>query len=133
MTPVKAASYTGGYDVGDQNIRATVTPLAGDCHMLIARAKGAQQGYWGGFDGQGKVAIYRQDFGFHRLAEAEFGWKPGESVRMALAAVGESISLWIGDRKILEVKDASFRSGLVGCGTMRASRTLYGPFSVEER
>jgi len=52
---------------------------------------------------------------------------------MPLAAVGESISVWIGDRKILEVKDASFRSGLVGCGTMRASRTLYGPFSVEER
>jgi len=25
-----------------------------------------------------------------------------------------------------------FKSGLVGCGSLRASRALYGPFSVEE-
>ncbi|GAB6277561.1 MAG: ADP-ribosylglycohydrolase family protein [Rectinema sp.] len=132
MTPVKAASYTGGYDVGDQKVSADLTPLAGDCHMLIARARGAWQGYWGGFDGQGKVAIYRQDLEFHKLAEAEFDWKPGESVRMLLAAMEERLSLWIDEEKVLETKDAVFKSGLVGCGSLRASRALYGPFSVKE-
>ncbi|HBK58272.1 MAG TPA: hypothetical protein DDZ37_02740 [Spirochaetaceae bacterium] len=132
MTPVKAATYTGGYGVADQKISANLTPLAGDCHMLIVRAKGAQQGYWGGFDGQGKVAIYRQDFGFRKLAEAEFDWKSGESVRMSLAAMEDRLSLWIDGENVLETKDAAFKSGLVGCGSLRASRALYGPFSVEE-
>ncbi len=132
MTPSKAASYTGGYGVADQKISAEVTPLAGDSHMLIVRAKGAQQGYWGGFDGHGKVAIYRQDFGFLKLAEAAYDWKPDKSVRISLAAAGEILSLWIDGKKVLEAKDSSFKSGLVGCGSLRASRALYGLFSVEE-
>jgi ABC-type cobalt transport system substrate-binding protein len=132
MTPAKAASYTGGYGVADQTISAEVRPLAGDSHMLIVRARGAQQGYWGGLDGQGKVAIYRQDFGFQKLAEAEFNWKSGECVRMTLSAMGDHLSLLIDGEKVLEAEDVAFKSGLVGCGSLRASRVLYGPFSVEE-
>jgi len=132
MTPAKAASYTGGYRVGDQKISTTITPQAGDCHMLVVRAKGAQQAYWGGLDGKGKIALYRQNFGFEKMAEADFDWAYDMDIVIALEAIGKDISLWIDGQKMLEAHDEALKSGMVGCGTLRASRTLFGPFIVEE-
>lgn len=132
MTPTKATSYTGGYKVANQKVRATITPLAGDSHMLLVRAKGAQQAYWGGLDGHGKLAIYRQNFGFEKIAEANFKWSYGEDIDMALMVTGKDISLWMDGQKMLEADDELLKSGMVGCGTLRASRTLFGPFSVKE-
>lgn len=132
MTPTMAAAYTGGYRVSNQKVEAIVTPLAGNSHMLLIRAKGAQQAYWGGIDDKGKLAIYRQNFGFEKLAETDFAWNYDTDVHMALLAMGDRISVWIDDEKLLEVHDNELRSGMVGCGSLRASRTLWGPFAVEE-
>ena len=132
MTPVQAASYTGGYRVGDQRITAQVRPIAGDCHMLLVRTQGATRGYWAGFDGPGHVAIYKNDAGFKRLANAEYSWQAGRDYVMAFEAIGSSICLSIDGEKVLEIDNDRFDSGMLGCGTLRASRALYGPFTVEE-
>ena len=132
MTPVQAASYTGGYRVGDQRITAQVRPLAGDCHMLLVRTQGATRGYWAGLDGQDHVAIYKNDAGFTMLANAEYSWQAGRDYVMALEAIGSSICLSIDGERVLEIDDDRFDSGMLGCGTLSASRALYGPFTVEE-
>jgi len=131
MTPVRAASYTGGYKVGDQRISAKVRPLAGRSHLLIVRAGGAMRGYLGGFD-QGGVSIFRNDFGTSLLARADFPWLPDSEYELCLEAIGSRITLYVDGLRVLEAGDDAFATGMVGCGSLGAARTLYGPFEVEE-
>lgn len=100
--------------------------------MLLVRAKGAQQAYWGGIDDKGKLAVYRQNFGFEKLAETDFAWDHDTDIQMTLSAIGDRISVRIDDEKLLEVRDNELRSGMVGCGSLMGSRTLWGPFAIEE-
>ena len=132
MTHEACASYTGGHAVRDQRVSATVRPLAGDSHLLAARAGGAMRGYFAGFDGPGKVAILKNDFGFSRLAAADFAWEPGYEYRMSVVATGDRITLSVDGERVLEASDGTHASGMVGCGSTGAARTLYGGFEVEE-
>lgn len=132
MTPVQAASYTGGYRVGDQRITAMVRPLAGDSHCLIVRAQGAMKGYWAGFDGPGKVALYRHDQGFTLLAQASFPWTAGTDYALSLQASGSQLEFSVDGQVLLRAEDASFSYGMAGCGALCAARALYGSFKVEE-
>lgn len=131
MTPSRAFSYTGGYRVGDQRIRATLRPLAGDSHLLVVRAGGAMRGYLGGFD-RGGVSIYRNDFGVFPLARADFAWALDAEHELVLEAIGNRITLLVDGAPALETRDDAFGSGMVGCGSLSAARTLYGPFEIEE-
>jgi len=131
MTPTRAASYTGGYKVGDQRISAKVRPLAGSSHLLIVRAGGAARGYLGGFD-RGGVSIFRNDFGVTPLARADFPWLPDSEHELRLEAIGSRITLYVDGLRALEADDDAFATGMVGCGSLGAARTLYGPFEIEE-
>lgn len=93
MTHEACASYTGGHAVTDQRVSALVRPLAGESHLLVARAAGAMRGYAAGFDGAGRVSILREDFGTTRLASREFPWTLGRDYRLGLEAIGERIWL----------------------------------------
>ncbi len=132
MTHEKCASYTGGYAVRDQRVSALVTPLAGTSHLLVARAAGAMRGYWAGFDGAGRAAIYRNDFGLARLAQAAFPWEAGREYRLSLEAIGDRLTLLVDGGKLLEARDGTHAAGMVGCAAAEAARALYGEFEVEE-
>ena len=131
MTPVRAASYTGGYKVGDQRISAKVRPLAGRSHALIVRAGGAMRGYFGGFD-QGGLSIFKNDFGSTLLAHTDYAWLLDAEYELSLEAIGGRITLCIDGLRVLEASDDAFATGMVGCGSLGAARALYGPFKVEE-
>ena len=132
MTPVKAFSYTGGYAARDQRVSARVTPLAGGSHLLVARSGGAMRGYFGGFDGKGRVAIYRNDFGVVSIANAAFAWEAGRDYQLTFEAIGDRLRLLVDGVAVIEAEDAALSSGIVGCGALGASRTLFGPFEIEE-
>lgn len=132
MTHEKAVSYTGGHAVGDQRVTAKVRPLAGTSHLVAVRCGGAMRGYFAGFDGEGKVAIIRNDFGVERLASADFAWERGRDHLLSLEAIGDRLALSVDGAKVLEVRDGAHRAGMIGCGSMEAARALYGPFEVEE-
>lgn len=132
MTFESCAAYTGGHAVADQRVSANVRPLAGESHLLMVRAAGAMRGYSAGFDGVGQVSILRHDFGVQRLASADFAWEKGRDYRLAVEAIGDRITLSIDDRVVLETRDASHPTGMVGCAAEGAARALYGPFEVEE-
>ena len=131
MTPSPAASYSGGYRVGDQRVRCRVRPLAGLSHLLIARAKGAMRSYLGGFDGEG-LALFKKDFGLVRLARVPFAWEKNRDYGLCLEARGDRLLLSIDGKLLLEARDSSLASGMVGCGSLGAARALYGPFEIEE-
>ena len=132
LTPEDCASYTGGYAVRDQRVSAVVTPLAGDSHLLVVRARGAMRGYAAGFDGAGAVSLFCRDFGVTRLATARFAWKAGQDYRLTLEAVGQHLRLSVDGAVVLEADDARHPSGMVGCGATGPARALYGPFEVDE-
>ena len=132
MSEGEASSYTGGYAVADQRVAALLRPLAGESHLLLARAGGAMRGYLAGFDGTGRVSIIRRDFGVTRLASRDFPWTPDRDYRLELSAIGDRLALSIDGHLVLDASDGSQPSGMVGCGALSASRALYGPFEVEE-
>jgi ADP-ribosylglycohydrolase len=132
MTNMAAASWTGGHSVGDQRITARVTPLAGGSHLLSLRCAGAMRGYFAGFDGQGKVAIWRKDFGLVRLAQADFAWERGRDYELAFEAIDDKLGFSVDGTPLIKVGDSRHRRGMVGCGSLEAARTFYGPFMIEE-
>ena len=132
MNYERCASYTGGHAVADQRVSARVKPLAGTSHLVAARCRGAATGYFAGFDGEGRVAILKHDLDFAVLASAPFAWKQGMDYLLCLEAVGDSLSLSVDGKKIVEARDSAYRTGMAGCGSAAAARALYGPFEIEE-
>jgi ADP-ribosylglycohydrolase len=132
MTNVAAAAYTGGHAVGDQRVSASVTPLAGTSHLLVARAAGAMRSYLAGFDGAGRISILKKDFGLTRLASSEFAWEQRRDYRLCFEASGDRLILSVDGKSVLEARDSSHRTGMVGCASVEAARALFGPFLVEE-
>lgn len=132
MTDVPALAYTGGYAVRDQRVRATVTPLAGSSHLLGVHAKGAMRSYLAGFDGSGKLAIILRDFGLERLAVADFPWEHDRDYELRFSAIGDKLVLEVDGKTVLSCRDSRHGSGMVACGALSPSRSLYGPFEVEE-
>ncbi len=125
-------AYAGNYYSKDYKVSVPVTPLNGDCHLILARAQGAMRGYAAGLCENGTVRIYKNDFGFSVLAEAPFEWKPERSYLLELEVKGSTISLTVDSRKLLTVEDDSFSYGMYGCGSITIGRTLFGDFKVEE-
>jgi hypothetical protein len=132
MTYESCASYTGGHAVKDQHVSARVRPLAGESHLLVARAAGAMRGYAAGFDGAGRVSILCHDFGVTRLASTAFAWETGRDYTLGLEAIGDRIVLAVDGRAVLEARDSTHAAGMVGCAAESAARALYGMFEVEE-
>ena len=127
-----AFAYAGNYFSKDVRVTVPVTPINGESHLLQIRAQGAMRGYIAGFSEEGKAAIYKNDFGFKKLIETDFTWKHGTAYKITLEAVGDCITLSIDDKKILDIKDDSFRYGMFGCGSIGMGRTLFGDFEIME-
>lgn len=127
-----AFAYAGNYFSKDVRVTVPVTPINGESHLLQIRAQGAMRGYIAGFSEEGKAAIYKNDFGFKKLIETDFTWKHGTAYKLTLEAVGDWITLSIDDKKILDIKDDSFRYGMFGCGSIGMGRTLFGDFEIME-
>lgn len=132
MTHEAAASYSGGHAVGDQRVEASVTPLAGDSHLLALRAGGAKRGYFAGLDGARRVSILKNDFGFSTLASASLSWEAGREYRLSFEARGDRLCLSVDGREVVTARDSTHGAGMMGCGSTGPARSLYGDFLVEE-
>lgn len=127
----EAMAYAGNYYAKDYTVETSVEPVNGENHLVLIRAQGAMRGYALGFSEAGKAAIYKNDFGFVKLAETEFDWEAGKTYRMKATALGSWITLAIEDQVVLEVQDDSFTYGMYGCGSLKMGRTFFGKFSVK--
>lgn len=126
----EAFAYAGNYYAKNYRIHTTIEPLNGEEHLLLVRAQGAMRGYALGLSKRGKVAVYKNDFAFIRLAETDFDWEIGEVYEMDAEVFGERITLFINGKKLLEVRDKKFAYGMYGCGSLAMGRTLFGDFEI---
>lgn len=127
----EAFAYSGNYYTRDILVQTTIEPVNGESHLLLLRGQGAMRGYALGFAEPGKAAVYKNDFGFVKLAEADFPWRMGQSYTVQAQAKGSNIILCIEGKEVLRVQDDSFAYGMFGCGALQMGRTLFGDFAVE--
>lgn len=119
VTDGDCSAYSGNYYAKKTVVEATIRPIAGDSHCMIARAQGIMRHYLAGFDGAGTVSLIRQNFGHERLASAAFDWRHGEEYRFKLTADGERMTLMINGANVLECKDDAFAGGMFGFGCLK--------------
>ncbi|RIX51229.1 ADP-ribosylglycohydrolase family protein [Paenibacillus nanensis] len=119
VTDGDCSTYSGNYYAKKTVVEATIKPIAGDSHCMIARAQGIMRHYLAGFDGAGTVSLIRQNFGQERLASAAFDWKHGEEYRFKLTADGDMMTLMINGANVLECKDDAFAGGMFGFGCLK--------------
>lgn len=127
-----AFAYAGNYYTKDYKITVPITPINGNNHLLQIRSQGAMRGYAGGFDENNTVAIYKNDFGFQKVSQAKFQWTPNSTYKVTLEAIGNIITMYVDDEKVLDFQDDSFMYGMYGCGSISMGRTLFGNFEIEE-
>ena len=127
-----AMAYCGNYYARNYRISATVTPLHGKSHLLFVRAQGAKRSYYAGFNGEGKIVIGKNDFGFSTLAKGNFTWSFNHEYLFAIEVNGSKIQFLIDGNQVLQVEDSSFLYGMFGCGSIDGGRTAFSEFHFEE-
>ncbi len=127
-----AFAYGGNYYAKDYRFAAALTPLNGESHLLLARAKGTLWGYAGGLAPGGRLALYKNNKGYAPLAETDFAWQPGRRYELTLVACGSRLELWVDGEKHLTAQDGDFAYGMYGFGSLSMGRTRFEGFEVEE-
>jgi len=127
-----AEFYTGNYHSGDVRFSTTITPLAGEGHGLLFRAKGAMMGYAVALTVPGKIAFIKNDHGLRVLEEKSFPWRIGDTCPFTVEAIGPRLRVSVAGAAIFDIRDESFGNGMFGfCRTARG-RCLFGGIEVEE-
>ncbi|MGF7057864.1 ADP-ribosylglycohydrolase family protein [Brassicibacter mesophilus] len=126
-----AFAYGGNYFEKDYTITANIKPLQGHSHLLLARAKGAMMGYAAGFAKDGRVCLYKNDFGYDILKEAYYPWVEDKEYQLSFQVFEDRLSLFINDELILETKDDHYEYGMYGCGLISSGRTYFYDFLIK--
>ncbi len=125
-------SFTGNYYAQDQSITASVIPHSGEDHLMMVRSNGIMRGYLGGFDKDGTVSVYKNDFGYKKIASAVFKWQYDKEYKLTLTAKGNEITLLVDGQEVLKTTDDQFSYGMTGCGGIGIGRTSFGHFRITE-
>ena len=126
------SSYTGNYYTKDAILESEIQATTGVSHNLIFRAQGTQRHYLVGFDGEGKVSLTLNDFGYQRLATVPFEWNAGKNYRFKVEFKNSSIRFFIDDQLVIEHEDHRLSSGMVGVGCLDKGETDIFSFHVKE-
>lgn len=132
MTAEPSEAYTGNYFSKDYTVSVTVNPQHGYSHMVAVRAQGAMRGYHVGFDGEGQVSLYINDFGYKKLAECHYHWELNRDYDFKVTAQGDILTFCINDEVILQCTDNTFSYGMFGVSTIAAARTYFSNISFVE-
>lgn len=132
ITDGNCSSYTGNYYTKNAIVKSEIQPITGDSHLLIFRAQGIQRHYMAGFDGQGKVSLLLNDFGYQRLVTLPYDWKHGEKYQLKVECKENNISFSINDQLIIEHTDDHISSGMVGFGFLDEGEADIFSLEVQE-
>ena len=92
---------------------------------MAVRVQGLMRGYHIGFDGTGKVSVYKNDFGYKKLSQCDFNWTYNKRYHFKIETMDDQITFFIDNQKIIEFNDNQFGYGMYGFSTLTLSRTLY--------
>ena len=79
------------------------------------------------------LVIYKNNFGFEKLAEKKFNWEHGKEYVLSLQAQGNRIMLSVDGGESVEAMDADFGYGMFGCGCRSMGRVYFGEFTVHAK
>lgn len=126
-------AYTGLYGMGDCRVRAALTPLMGERHMVLLRVQGARRCYAAGFTADGEAAVLKKCRGSYQvLARADFRWERKREYTLEFAARGDRLSLSVDGELLIETRDAEapYRYGCVGVAVQENSRSAYSRLEI---
>ena len=127
-----AAAYTGNYYTRDIRVKAHITPLKGYSHNLMARAEGIERNYLAGFDGENKVSLIFNDFGYTRLVTVDFSWKLNKEYVFELHCDKDNIRFTVDGKILINHKDASLEKGMFGFASLEEGECKVAFFEIEE-
>lgn len=131
LTADNADLWTGHAYATNYITRAKIIPLAGESHLLSARAQGAERFYAAGFDG-GRLVILHEDFGSKILAEIPMSMTHGEEYLLEFAVHGHDLNLSLNGKLMLSATDETFAYGMAGLRMGSAGRMSASFFEIEE-
>jgi hypothetical protein len=132
MSAGHAEFYTGNYYSKDIRFSTAITPLAGEGHGILFRAKGAMMAYAVVLTSPGRIAFLKNDHGMEVIGEKPFVWHVGGTYGLEVEAIGPCMKVKAGGKVIFEIADGSFGNGMLGfCRTGRG-RCLFGRIDVQE-
>ncbi len=132
MSVGRAEFYLGNYYTRDVKFSTTITPLAGEGHGLLFRAKGAMMGYAVALTVPGKITFLKNDHGFRVVEDKSFPWRIGDTCQLAVEAIGPRLRVSVAGAEIFDIRDDSFGNGMFGFSRIGRGRCLYGGIDVEE-
>ena len=81
-------AYTGRYDWKDYTAVFEMTPLTGENNMVNVRVQGAIRSYAVALLADSKIALLKNENGYHVLTETAFDWKAGRDYEVSVCAQG---------------------------------------------
>ncbi len=132
MSVGRAEFYTGNYYSRDLRFRTTLTPLAGEGHGVLFRAKGAMMWYAAVLSAPGRIAFLKNDSTLSVIAEKAFDWRRGRPVAFEVEAVGARLVVKADGIIVFDLEDSAFANGMLGFCRSARGRCLFGGIEVEE-
>lgn len=121
--------WTGHPMARDQRVTAAIERVAGESHLVTARAAGTRRYYAAGLDGD-RAVILAEDFGTEVLAEAAV--TAGEAHKLVFEAVGDRLTLHIDGSEVLCSTDARHARGMAGLRLGGPGQIACSRFEIEE-
>ena len=129
--PGLCESYTGDVRWRDYALEITLIPITGQYHNVNVRVQGAMRSYAFGLAPEGRIALYKNEGGYHQVASAAFPWRHGESYTLTVKAKGTRLTAWASGpegKSSLEWADLGARpylNGQIGLSTWHGSHTEF--------
>lgn len=123
---------TGNYFAKDIRVEGSATLHRGGSALISVRVQGARRGYYGGFH-NGQLGIFKHEKGlFTALAGKAFACELERTYALVLEARGDSLSLTLDGKRVLEADDSAFGYGMVGYAVYEGGRVGFGSLRVKE-
>lgn len=134
ISPTGSESYTGHYFMQDYLFQAVVIPKFGLSHNINVRVKGAMMGYAAGFNGEGKITLYKNDHGCRELMHAEYPWKLDNAYRFQAEVRGPLLKISVNEELIFTCHDEEnpYLHGQYGFSQFQGGHTHFRDVSVKE-
>ncbi len=130
----KCESFTGPHYMRDVVYEATVTPKYGSSHNLNFRVQGSMRSYAAGFDGEGRVTVFKNDGNYQPIATAEYEWEHDTPYRFRVEARGGAIRVSIDGEPVLSCHDDNrpYLHGAVGFSMLSAGHARFRDVLIME-
>lgn len=122
-------AYTGNIRWKNVRLRTSFTRGVHGKTGICFRTQGAIRGYAVWVDGKG-VSLLKNENGYSELAR--YNAVIGQNVELEIECVGSQISVFLEDKQILNVRDDTYSSGMIGFSVANGGHAVYKNIVVRE-